>query len=256
MYTVLFARRAHLDHIGHDESSFFCDESMSNPIFPPLPRPLALVDVDGNFPVSRIFCVGRNYAAHAAEMDMPAEPIFFMKPGEAIDVDHARVPIPAHTARFDYEVELVLALGAGGRPVTPSQALECIWGAAVGVDLTRRDVQARCKSEGNPWEAAKAFDASAPISPIRRITDAQTLSQGRIWLAVNGDVRQDGRLEDMLLSPAALILALAELWTLQPGDLIFTGTPAGVGPVTGGDVVTCGVDGVGELSLSFVAPST
>lgn len=225
---------------------------MTNLLFEPQASPAVPVAGGGAlFPAGRIFCVGRNYAEHAREMGMPAEPIFFMKPVSSL-VTGETAPYPPDTKRFDHEIELVLALGAGGRPRTPDEARALIAGYAVGLDLTRRDVQAQAKSNGEPWEAAKAFDAAAPISPIRLASETGPIATGRIWLEVDGEIRQDGKLEDMLLPPGELLVALARTWTLNPGDLVFTGTPHGVGPLQPGQTARGGVDGVGELTVRIV----
>lgn len=220
---------------------------MSSPA-PTPPHPILPVHDGEAFEVGRIFCIGRNYAAHAAEMGMPAEPLFFMKPPSALAAPTS-VPYPANTKRLDHEIELVLALGAGGRPQTDDEARALIYAYAVGVDLTRRDVQGRLKNAGSPWEEAKGFDGSAPVGPLQRAEDVGHPRAGRIWLSVDGETRQDGRIEDMILSPEALIVALARTWKLAPGDLIFTGTPEGVGPLASGARVEGGVEGVGEITF-------
>jgi fumarylpyruvate hydrolase len=204
-----------------------------------------------SFAVGRIFCVGRNYAAHVKEMGSPGEPIFFMKPASAV-MGPGEVPYPPETERFDHEIELVLALGKAGRPRTDAEARALIFGYATGVDLTRRDVQFKLKDEGSPWEACKAFDASAPISAIEPADAIGHPRAGRIWISVGKEVRQDADLADMTLSPEALLVALARTWALLPGDLVFTGTPAGVGPLTRGETARGGIDGVGEIEITVV----
>jgi fumarylpyruvate hydrolase len=204
------------------------------------------------FTAGRVFCVGRNYAAHVKEMGSPGEPIFFMKPASSLVAPGEAacdIPYPPETERFDYEVELVLALGAGGRPRSEAEARELIFGYATGIDLTRRDAQFRLKQEGSPWEACKAFDHSAPVSPIRPATEIGHPRSGRIWLAVEGEVRQDADLADMTLSPEALLVALARTWALFPGDVVFTGTPAGVGPLARGQSARGEIDGVGDIAI-------
>lgn len=209
------------------------------------------------FPVRRIYCVGQNYAAHAREMGVdPAResPVFFQKPADAVQpvapgsvVAHAYPPL---TAEYHPEVELVVALGAGGRDLPAG--LEPVFGYAVGLDMTRRDRQREQKSAGRPWEVAKAFDHSAPIGPI---VPAQTLGHpaaGAITLAVNGTIRQRGDLADLIWSVSALIAELSRGVELKAGDLIFTGTPAGVGPVERGDRIVAKIDGLPDVSLEIV----
>jgi fumarylpyruvate hydrolase len=215
----------------------------------------AAVPVEGEaalFPVRRIYCVGRNYAAHRREMggDDRDPPFFFAKPADAVVPPGGEVPYPPATQNFHHEIELVVALGAGGADVPVDRALDLVLGYAVGVDLTRRDLQSAAREKGQPWEAAKGFDHAAPISPIRRWTGAAP--QGRIWLSVNGETRQDATVADMLWNVAEVISEASKLWRLAPGDLIYTGTPEGVGPLARGDRVAGGVDGVGELSFRVV----
>lgn len=198
------------------------------------------------FPVRRIFCVGRNYPEHAREMgasDLRAPPFFFTKPADAVVASGAVVPYPRRTADLHHEIELVVALGAGRE----------IFGYAVGNDLTRRDVQAQAKKEGKPWDTAKGFDHSAPVSPIARAADIGHPEQGRIWLEVNGQRRQGGDIADMIWSVREILGELSTWFELQPGDLVFTGTPAGVGPLQPGDRVRGGVDGVGILEHTMAA---
>ncbi|MCC5997398.1 MAG: fumarylacetoacetate hydrolase family protein [Oceanicaulis sp.] len=202
---------------------------------PPAPV-LAPVDDGRAFPVRRIYCVGRNYADHAREMgaDPSREaPFFFSKPRDAL-VTGETVPYPPATRDLHHEVELVLAIGRGGARLTAEQAEACIWGAAVGIDLTRRDLQAESKKAGRPWDTAKGFDASAPMGAIRPGPAPQS---GAITLAVNGRQRQSGDLADMIWSGPEIIAHLSRLFTLAPGDLVFTGTPAGVAAVSPGDVL-------------------
>lgn len=219
----------------------------------PLPRahPTYTVAVAGSetpYPVGRVFCVGRNYAAHAREMGAAAKPIFFMKPASAV-IAPADAAFPPHTEQLDHEIELVVAVGAEGAPTTPDDARALICGYAVGVDLTRRDVQSQLKAKSAPWEVAKAFDGSAPVGPIRSVADIGHPRAGRIWFSVGDETRQDGDLSEMLLSPEDLLITLARTWRLQPGDLVFTGTPAGVGPIGRGQVGRGGVEGVGEIEI-------
>lgn len=222
-------------------------------------RPAVPVQGGGLFPVRRIFCVARNYAAHAREMggDPSREaPFFFTKPGDAVLAvkagEHGRFPYPPGTREVHHEVELVVALGAGGAALTPEQARDCIWGYAVGLDMTRRDLQAEAKAAGRPWDIAKAFDASAPISEISPAA-CHVPTQGEIRLEVNGEVRQCGDLADMVWSVPEMIAILSRYFRLQPGDLVFTGTPEGVGAVAVGDRLHAVIEGVGTLTLDVVA---
>lgn len=223
-------------------------------VFPPRPVPsLAVVGSDRRFPVRRIYCVGRNYAAHRREMGGSDRdpPCFFAKPADALvaaaaDGSCGPVPYPTVTADLHHEVELVVALGAGGADVPAERALDLVFGYAVGVDLTRRDLQAALKAKSHPWEAAKGFDASAPMSAVR---PGSAPPAGSIWLDVNGQRRQGADLGDMIWSVAETVAQASKLWRLEAGDLIFTGTPEGVGAIARGDRVTCGVDGVGTLSF-------
>jgi fumarylpyruvate hydrolase len=207
------------------------------------------------FPVHRIYCVGRNYAAHAREMGMDPErepPCFFSKPADAIIPNGAPVPYPPRTADLHHEIELVVAIGKGGRQIPLSTALDHVFGYAVGNDLTRRDLQAAAKDKGMPWDVSKGFDCSAPISAIKPAAEIGHLSSGRIWLEVNGQSRQDANLAEMIWSVAEIVAELSTYFELQPGDLIFTGTPAGVGPLRRGDSVVGGIDGLDTLRTTIV----
>lgn len=208
-------------------------------------RPQPTVPVQGSdrpFPVRRILCVGRNYAAHRREMggDDRDPPFFFSKPADAVVQPGADVPYPSATSDLHHEIELVVAIGEGGS----------IFGYAVGVDLTRRDLQNAFKAKGQPWDAAKGFDASAPVSAIVPSTGA--IPQGRITLSVNGETRQDGAVADMIWSVEEILVEAGKLWNLEAGDLVFTGTPEGVGPLIRGDRVEGAVEGVGALSFRIV----
>jgi fumarylpyruvate hydrolase len=207
------------------------------------PRPV--VPVEGSsavFPVRRILCVGRNYAAHRAEMggDDRDPPFFFSKPADAVVPPGRDVPYPSATENLHHEIELVVAIGENGS----------IFGYAAGVDLTRRDLQEKAKDKGQPWDAAKGFDASAPISAIRKADGPPP--RGRIRLSVNGQVRQDAKVSDMLWNVEEIVAETGKLWKLEAGDLIFTGTPEGVGPLVRGDRVEGEVEGVGALSFKIV----
>ncbi len=208
-------------------------------------RPQPTVPVQGSdrpFPVRRILCVGRNYAAHRREMggDDRDPPFFFSKPADAVVLPGIDVPYPTATSDLHHEIELVVAIGDGG----------AIFGFAVGVDLTRRDLQNGFKAKGQPWDAAKGFDASAPISAI--VPTTGVIPQGRITLSVNGETKQEGEVADMIWSVEEILVEAGKLWTLEAGDLIFTGTPEGVGPLVRGDLVEGSVDAVGALSFRIV----
>jgi fumarylpyruvate hydrolase len=220
-------------------------------IFPPPATPAVTVKGRAEqFAVHRIYCVGRNYAAHAREMGANPErepPFFFSKPATALVPNHARVPYPPRTSDFHHEIELVVAIGKGGRNIPVAQALDHVYGYAVGNDLTRRDLQADAKDHGRPWDTSKGFDHSAVISAI---TPAQQLGHprtGRIWLKVNGQMRQQADLSELIWSVPEVIAELSTLFELQPGDLIYTGTPAGVGALKRGDHLEGGIDGLDEL---------
>ena len=212
---------------------------------------LPVVGEAGLFPVRRVYCVGRNYAEHAREMGHDPdreEPFFFTKPADALATD-GRFPYPPATKDVHHEIELVVALGKGGRDIPVDKALDCVWGYAVGLDMTRRDLQAAAKKAGRPWEVAKAFDASAPISPLVPAAKAGHLTSGAIWLDVNGERRQTGDLGQLIWKIDETISYLSGLFELAPGDLIFTGTPAGVAAVQRGDRLHGHVDGVGDLKV-------
>jgi fumarylpyruvate hydrolase len=217
------------------------------------PPPVPVVPIEGQasgFPVRRILCVGRNYAAHRREMggDDRDPPFFFAKPADAV-VPPGRDPAyPPRTQNLHHEVELVVAIGTAGRDVEPAAALALVYGYAVGVDLTRRDLQAAAREKGQPWDAAKGFDDSAPISAIRRSEGGSP--SGRIRLSVNGAVRQDALVSDMIWSVPEIVSEASKLWALAPGDLIYTGTPEGVGALVRGDRVEADVEGVGRLAFT------
>jgi fumarylpyruvate hydrolase len=218
--------------------------------FPPTPIPS--VEISGSaqrFPVHRIYCVGRNYADHAREMgaDPKTEPpVFFTKPADAIVANGAAIPYPSRTENLHYEVELVVAIGRGGRDVSIAQAREHVFGYAVGNDLTRRDLQNAAKKKGHPWDIGKAFDFSAPIAALRPASLGQ-VERGRIWLQVNGETRQQSDVAELIWSVPEIIAELSTLFELKSGDLIYTGTPAGVGPLKAGDQIECGVEGLETL---------
>ena len=229
---------------------------MSKPIFEIARPELPVTGVSGSFAVRRIYCVGQNYAAHTREMGGDPErtpPFYFGKPSDAIVQDGACIPYPPRTADLHHEIELVVAIGGAGSNLSVDKASKIIFGYAVGIDLTRRDLQAQAKKAGRPWDTAKGFDNSAPVSAIRRASDVGQVTSGRIWLSVNDEVRQDGDLGDMIWKVPEALAELSTYFELQPGDLLFTGTPSGVGPVCRGDRLRGGVDGVGGISVS-IAP--
>src|SRR6185312_14627691 len=210
------------------------------------PPAVTVVPVEGRaeaFPVRRILCVGRNYAAHRREMggDDREPPFFFAKPADAIVPPGRDAAYPPKTANLHHEIELVVALKSGGKDVPVEKALDLVFGYAAGVDLTRRDLQNAARDKGQPWDASKGFDDSAPISAIKPWTGPAP--QGRIRLAVNGEPRQDASLADMIWAVPEIIAEASKLWTLAPGDLIYTGTPEGVGPLVRGDAVAGEVEG-------------
>ncbi|MGH8131346.1 MAG: fumarylacetoacetate hydrolase family protein [Steroidobacteraceae bacterium] len=224
---------------------------------PAAPRPtVAVAGAAVRFPVRRIFCVGRNYPEHAREMgakDVRAPPFFFTKPADAVIANGGVVPFPPRTADLHHEIELVVALCAGGRDIRPDDAPGIVFGYAVGIDLTRRDVQLSLKKQGKPWDTAKGFDHSAPISAIAPVAAIGHPSRARIWLEVNGALRQNGDIAEMIWTVPEIIAELSTWFELAPGDLIFTGTPAGVGKLNPGDRVRAGVEGVGLLSYTMAA---
>lgn len=228
-------------------------------VLPPPPRPALPVAGGGLFPVRRIFCVARNFAAHAREMGQDPDrepPFFFTKPADAVFPvpfgEEGAWPYPRATARVDHELELVVALGAGGADLGAEAASACVWGYAIGLDMTRRDLQAAAKAAGRPWDVAKGFDASAPISTIVPRTEAGELAAGRIELEVNGARRQAGDLADMIWPVGPMLAELSRYFELRAGDLVFTGTPEGVAAVAPGDRLVGRVEGLGELRLRVV----
>lgn len=224
---------------------------------PSVPAPsVAIAGSAQRFPVRRIFCVGKNYADHAREMGGDPEreaPFFFSKPADAVVPGTADVTMPPRTANLHHEIELVVAIGKGGVNIAATDALDAVFGYGVGNDLTRRDLQADAKAAGRPWDMAKGFDHSAILSPIRPVAETGHPAAARIWLSVNGEVRQDGDIADMIWPVADIVAELSTYVELKPGDLIFTGTPAGVGPIAAGDRVEGGIDGVGTIGNRFIA---
>ncbi len=221
---------------------------------PPSPA-VPVVGTSATFPVRRIFCIGRNYADHAREMgnDPTREPPFYFgKPHDAVVPGGGDIPYPPCTSNFHHEVELVVALARGGRDIPVAEALDCVYGYTVGIDLTRRDLQAKAKDLGHPWEAAKGFDQSAPIAAITPVASAGHPASAAIWLSVNGVERQRGDIAGMTWGVAEVISHISSFVALAPGDLIYTGTPAGVGPLVRGDQVRCGIEGLGALEMRVV----
>lgn len=211
----------------------------------------------GFFPVRRVYCVGRNYLDHIREMkeaDEREPPFFFQKPRDAVVLDGAHVPYPPFTSDFQFEVELVVALRKGGRNVAVSEANDLIWGYAVGIDFTRRDRQRDARDMRLPWEAGKSFDASAPCGPIAQVRDPSHFKQCGITLSVNGVERQRGDIGQMIWSVPEVIAQLSKQVTLETGDLIYTGTPSGVGPVLPGDLITAHIDGLPSLTITITPP--
>ena len=204
------------------------------------------------FPVRRIYCIGRNYAAHVAEMGYDVErsrPVFFAKPADAIAMSGSTIPYPSQTENLHHEIEMVIAIGRPGTDIAVDDALSHVYGYAVGIDLTRRDLQAECKENRQPWEISKGFDHSAPISAIHAVGDVGHPQDARIWLAVNGQIRQDGNVNALIWSVEESIAELSTFFALAPGDLVFTGTPDGVGAIVSGDVITGGIEGIDEIEI-------
>ncbi len=224
-------------------------------VITPPAQPAVPVVGGGLFPVHRIYCVGRNYAEHAQEMGFTGRepPFFFLKPADAVlpvaDGAVGEMAYPSLTGNLHHEIELVVAIGVGGRDIAAADALRHIWGYAVGLDMTRRDLQNEMKKQGRPWCIGKAFEASAPIGPLHAIAQTGELTQGAITLSVNGTQRQQGDLRELIWNVAETIETLSKAWTLQPGDLIFTGTPAGVAAVVAGDLIEGGIEGLGSLRV-------
>lgn len=226
-------------------------------VIAPPPQPaLAVAGTDKLFPVRRLWCVGRNYVEHIKEMghDERDPPFFFAKPADAIVPDGGTVPYPSLTKDMHHEVELVVALQSGGRAIATDQALGCIYGYGVGIDLTRRDLQIASRDVKRPWEIGKAFDHSAPCGALAPAAAIGHPSQGRIVLTVNGKVRQDGDLNQMIWNVPEIITKLSEMVALEGGDIIMTGTPSGVAATVAGDKIECEIAGVGKLAVTIGQP--
>jgi fumarylpyruvate hydrolase len=225
---------------------------MTQPIvsFSVTPASAAVTGSAARFPVRRIFCIGRNYAEHAAEMGATVDrgnPVFFCKPADALVADGADIPYPSATRELHHEVEMVVALHSGGTDIAEADALAHVFGYAVGLDLTRRDLQAIAKAKGMPWDTAKAFDHSAPLSALRAAAEIGHPQHAALTLEVNGQVRQQSDIAQMIFSVPEILARLSRLFELKAGDLVFTGTPAGVGPLVRGDAVVARLGGIAEL---------
>ena len=222
----------------------------------PGPTTLPVAESNQAFPVGRIYCVGRNYAEHAREMGHDPDrepPFFFMKPPDAIVPSGATIPYPQMTSDLHHEIEMIVAIGKGGADIPVERALEHVFGYGVGLDMTRRDLQGEAKKMGRPWEMGKSFDNSAPCTALKTVAMVGHPSKGAIWLKVNGELRQEGDLAAMIWNVPETISYLSKLITLRAGDLIMSGTPAGVGPVKAGDRLMGHVDGLGELTVSYAS---
>jgi fumarylpyruvate hydrolase len=227
---------------------------MSYAIDYPGPVTLPVAESNQAFPVGRIYCVGRNYAEHAREMGHDPDrepPFFFMKPADAIVMSGASIPYPQVTKDLHHEIEMIVAIGKGGSNIPVEKALEHVFGYGVGLDMTRRDIQGEAKKMGRPWEMGKAFDNSAPCTPLKTVAMVGHPDKGAIWLKVNGKVTQKGDLSELIWNIPETISSLSNLITLRAGDIIMSGTPAGVGPVQPGDKLEGHVDGVGDLTISY-----
>ena len=226
-----------------------------NFIFPLEQVSLPVVGTQKRFPVRRIYCVGRNYLDHIRETagaDERKPPFFFQKPTDAILENGGEFPYPPQSEKTHHEIELVVAIGTGGKEIKAENALDHVYGYTVGIDMTRRDLQGVAKDMRRPWEAGKSFDRAAPCSAIVPAADIGHPESGRIWLAVNDEIRQDGDLAQQIWNVPESIAHLTTLFELVPGDLIMTGTPAGVGSVNPGDKITGGIDGIAEIAVTVV----
>jgi fumarylpyruvate hydrolase len=224
------------------------------------PPPQACLDITGSddkFPVRRIYCIGKNYVAHIREMDQDERdpPVIFMKPADATVRNGGEIPYPVFTKDFHYECELVVALKSGGYNIPEAEAAGHIFGYAVGLDMTRRDHQASALAKGLPWEVSKGFDHSAPVGPITRVEETGVMTTGHVRLQVNGETKQDADISLMIWTIDEIIAKLSEQHKLTSGDIIMTGTPAGVGPVVTGDVLECSVDGLAPMQLRIGGPA-
>lgn len=227
---------------------------MTHFVFEPPPlASLPVSDSDARFPIARVFCLGRNYYWGDSLNAVREVPAFFMKPATSVIDARGELVFPTQTEQFCHEIELVVAIGKDGFEINPAQALEHVWGYAAGLDLTRRDLQMAAKAVGNPWEPAKAFDGSAPITPIRPASQYGHPRQGAIWLSVNGVERQRSDLESQIWTVSEIISQLSHSVSLRAGDLIMTGTPPGVAALEAGDVINAGISGIGEFEVRIGA---
>jgi fumarylpyruvate hydrolase len=230
---------------------------MSDYLFPPQrPISLPIVTQSERFPVHRIYCVGRNYAAHAVEMGHDPDkepPFFFQKNPDNLLINQTSFPYPPLSSDVHHEIELVVALDKGGSNIPIAESMDHVFGYAVGLDMTRRDLQGQAKKMGRPWEIGKAFEHSAPCSALIPKSEAGEMNSASIRLEINGEVRQDGNLDQLIWKIPEVISYLSELFELQPGDLIMTGTPAGVGPVQRGDRLRGSIEGIGTLEISVIS---
>jgi fumarylpyruvate hydrolase len=227
---------------------------MPDLVIPAPAVPTIPVDGGGSFPVRRVYCIGRNYAAHAVEMghDPNREsPFFFQKNPDNLDAS-GEFPYPAHSADVHHEVELVVALKSGGTNIAVADALDHVWGYGVGLDMTRRDLQGEAKKLGRPWEIGKAFERSGPVGPLTPASKTGHLNHGRIELKVNGALKQEGDMNQMIWKVPEMISFLSEYFEIKAGDVIMSGTPSGVGPVARGDTMTASIEGLGTLAVKVV----
>lgn len=232
---------------------------MTYVVTPPTVTALPINGSDQSFPVRRVYCVGRNYAAHAREMGFDPDrepPFFFCKPADAVvpvsNGQTLELAYPAETANYHYEIELVVAIGKGGRDIALERANEHVWGYAVGLDMTRRDLQMKAREMGRPWELGKAFDQSAPIGALTPAAQLAGLEHAAIWLQVDGQDKQRSDIDQLIWSVPETIAYLSRFFELQPGDLIMTGTPEGVGPVVAGELMLGGIESLGELRVRVI----
>ncbi|AKA24066.1 fumarylacetoacetate hydrolase family protein [Pseudomonas chlororaphis] len=232
---------------------------MTYVVTPPAVTALPINGSDQSFPVRRVYCVGRNYAAHAREMGFDPDrepPFFFCKPADAVvpvgNGQTLELAYPAETTNYHYEIELVVAIGKGGRDIALERASEHVWGYAVGLDMTRRDLQMKAREMGRPWELGKAFDQSAPIGALTPAAQLAGLEHAAIWLQVDGQDKQRSDIDQLIWSVPETIAYLSRFFELQPGDLIMTGTPEGVGPVVAGELMLGGIDSLGELRVRVI----
>ncbi|MCC0014886.1 MAG: fumarylacetoacetate hydrolase family protein [Rhodobiaceae bacterium] len=228
---------------------------MDYAITPPAQAYLPIRGSKAVFPIHRIYCVGRNYAAHAIEMGHDPDrepPFFFQKNPDNVVINGADFPYPDKSNDVHFEIEMLVALHKGGRNIALDKAMDCVWGYGVGLDMTRRDLQGECKKMGRPWEIGKAFEQSAPCSELVPATETGHPTSGAVWLDVNGERRQEGDLNQLIWKVPEMISYLSGLFELAPGDIIMSGTPAGVGPTKRGDVMHGHVEGIGDLHCKVV----